>query len=151
MCWWCREPSVALATTTTLGGIIAGAGTSMAADGTLSALGTAIVNLASGANVALDLTPIVQGAPEILFNLPIGAGVATVVSITNPPAAGILAEFVLVVHNSAGSAITWPSTMRWPQGLAPSLSAADGKQDTFVIYTQDGGASYDAFVAGQGQ
>lgn len=112
---------------------------------------TVIVNLTAGANVSLDLTPIVQGAPEILFNLPIAASTTTTLSIINPPAAGVLAEFVLVVKNSASSAITWPATFRWPQGVVPSLSGVAGKLDTFVIYTQDGGASYDAFVAGQNQ
>ncbi|MBB5409423.1 hypothetical protein HDG34_003364 [Paraburkholderia sp. HC6.4b] len=112
---------------------------------------TVIVNLAGGANVSLDLTPIVQGAPEILFNLPVAASTITTISIINPPETGVLAEFVLVVKNSASSAIVWPATFRWPQGVVPSLSGAAGKLDTFVIYTQDGGASYDAFVAGQNQ
>jgi hypothetical protein len=112
---------------------------------------TAIVNLAGGANVALDLTPIVQGAPEILFNLPLSASTTTTLSIVNPPASGVLAEFVLVAKNSAGSGLIFPSTFRWPQGIVPSACGVAGKLDTFVIYTQDGGASFDAFVAGQSQ
>lgn len=39
--------------------------------------------------------------------------------------------------------------MRWPQGIAPSLSGIAGRLDTFVIYTQDGGASYCGFVSGE--
>ncbi|WP_233867051.1 hypothetical protein [Paraburkholderia adhaesiva] len=141
------------ATATTLGGVIAGQGLSVAPDGTLSvgATSTTIINLSGAANVALDLTPLAHGAPEILFNLPVAASTSTTLSITNPPAAGVLAEFVLVVHNSASSAITWPSTIKWPQGIAPSLSGAAGKLDTFIIYTQDGGATYCGFVAGQDQ
>ncbi len=139
------------ATTSSLGTVMAGAGLAVAANGTLSTKGTAIVNLTGAANVALDLTPIVQGAPEILFNLPIAASTNTTVSIANPPASGTLAEFVLVVHNSASSAITWPSSIRWPQGIVPSLSGIAGKLDTFIVYTQDGGATYDGFVAGQNQ
>ncbi|WP_233868760.1 hypothetical protein [Paraburkholderia adhaesiva] len=139
------------ATATTLGGVIAGPGTTIAPDGTLSAGATAttVVNLTGAASVTLDLTPLAQGAPEILFNLPVAASTNTTVSITNAPAAGTLAEFVLVVTNSTGSAITWPASIKWPQGIAPSLSGTAGKLDTFIVYTQDGGATYCGFVAGQ--
>lgn len=53
------------ATTSSPGTVMAGAGLAVAANGTLSTEGTAIVNLTGAASVALDLTPIVQGAPEI--------------------------------------------------------------------------------------
>ncbi|WP_321945837.1 hypothetical protein [Paraburkholderia sp. J10-1] len=134
-----------------LGGIIAGPGTTIAPDGTLCASGTAIVNLTSAAAVALDLTPIVQGAPEILFNLTAQPGLSTILTIVNPPPAGTLAEFVFAVTNAAGSGMTWPSNLRWPQGVAPTLTGVAGKIDTFVIYTQDGGVTYDGFVSGQNQ
>lgn len=114
-------------------------------------LATAIVNLSGGASVVLDLTPIAQGAPEILFNLSIADGVTTAVSFANPPITGTLAQFVLQVTNGAGSAITWPYNIKWPQGIAPSLSGVAGKLDTFVIFTQDGGASYCGFVSGMNQ
>jgi hypothetical protein len=112
---------------------------------------TVIVNLVGGANVSLDLTPIVQGAPEILFNLPIAANTTTTLSVVNPPASGVLAEFVLVAKNSTGSGLSFPSTFKWPQGVVPSACGVAGKQDTFVFYTQDGGASVEGFVAGQNQ
>ncbi|WP_233872541.1 hypothetical protein [Paraburkholderia adhaesiva] len=141
------------ATTSKLGGIIAGNGTMIAPDGTLStgATATAIVNLTAGASVTLDLTPLSEGAPEILFNLPVAAGTNCAVTISNPPASGTLAEFVLVVQNAASSAITWPSNIHWPQDIVPSLGGAAGKLDTFVLYTQDGGSTYYGFVAGQNQ
>ncbi|MGF6444407.1 hypothetical protein [Paraburkholderia youngii] len=146
------DPFILLpATTDTLGGIIAGSGLAVAADGTLATEGTTIVDLTGAASIALDLTPIVQGAPEILFNLTVPAGMTTVLSITNPPEAGVLAAFVLVVNNGAGSALVWPSNVRWPQFAAPALTGVAGVLDTFVIYTQDGGASYKGFIAGQGQ
>lgn len=139
------------ATATTLGGVVAGPGTAVAADGTLSTAGTAIVALTGGANVALDLTPIVKGAPEILFNLPIAAGVTTALTIKNAPAAGTLAEFTLQVRNSAGASLTFPPGIRWPQGVLPSICAVDGRLDTFVLFTQDGGATYCGYVAALNQ
>jgi hypothetical protein len=141
------------ATSTTIGAVKPGTGLTIAADGTLNAgaTGTTIVNLTAAASVALDLTPLSQGAPEILFNLPIAANTTCALTISNPPASGTLAEFVLAVQNAASSTMTWPSTIHWPQGNAPSLSGAAGKLDTFVIYTQDGGTTYNGFVAGQNQ
>ncbi|HEY4434125.1 MAG TPA: hypothetical protein VGM99_06950 [Candidatus Cybelea sp.] len=77
------------ATTSSPGTVMAGAGLAVAANGTLSTEGTAIVNLTGAASVALDLTPIVQGAPEILFNLPSAASTTTTLSIANSPAASV--------------------------------------------------------------
>lgn len=139
------------ATITSLGTVIVGAGLAVTADGTLSTTGTAIVNLTGGANVSLDLTPIVQGAPEILFNLPMTAGLTTALTFTHPPAAGTLAEFTLQVKNSAGAALTFPASVRWSQGIAPSITGADGRIDTFVLFTQDGGTSYFGYVAALNQ
>ncbi|SDR17983.1 hypothetical protein [Paraburkholderia tuberum] len=112
---------------------------------------TVVVNLNPGASVTLDLTPIADGNPEILFNLTVAVGATTTISLANPPAAGVLAAFLLVVNNSLGSAIVWPSNINWPQGIAPSLTGTAGKFDTFVIFTQDGGVTYSGFVAGQNQ
>ncbi|WP_233863469.1 hypothetical protein [Paraburkholderia adhaesiva] len=141
------------ATTESIGGVKPGTGLTVEADGTLNAgaTGTTILNLTAAASVTLDLTPLSQGAPEILFNLPIAASTNCALTIANAPASGTLAEFVLVVHNAASSAVIWPSSIHWPQGIAPSLSGAAGKLDTFVIYTQDGGSTYYGFVAGQNQ
>jgi hypothetical protein len=47
--------------------------------------------------------------------------------------------------------MAWPSYIHWPQGIAPSLCGAAGKFDTLVMFTQNGGATYDGFVAGQNQ
>lgn len=137
------------ATHDALGGVIAGPGTDVDAIGKLSVKPTLIVNITASANVALDLSPISGGAPEILFNLPVAASSTTTISIVNPPTAGVLAAIVLIVANNAGSVIVWPSSLRWPQGIVPALSGVAGKLDTFVIYTQDGGHTYDGFVAGQ--
>jgi hypothetical protein len=139
------------ATNTSLGTLIAGAGLDVNTDGLLIAAGTVVVNLTGDANVPLDLTPIVNGAPEILFNLPIAAGITTTLSITHPPDAGMLAEFTLQAQSGAGSALTFLETVRWSQGIAPQITAAEGRVDTFVLFTQDGGSSYYGYVAALNQ
>ncbi|WP_322014422.1 hypothetical protein [Paraburkholderia sp. J12] len=142
------------ATTSSLGGVIAGPGTSIAADGTLSAIATltTIIDLAAAENVALDLTPLSQGAPEILFNLLVAAGITTTLSIANPPPTGVLGAFLLVVSNGgAGCALACPTNVKRPSGSAPMLSGVAGKLDTCVFYTQDGGATFCAFIAAQDQ
>ncbi|WP_434115839.1 hypothetical protein [Paraburkholderia caffeinilytica] len=138
------------ATHVALGGMKPGVGVSVATDGTISADGSLIINVTPAAAVALDLTPIAAGIPEIIFNLqPVAP--ATTLTFANAPATGTMALFVVVVANVAGASINWPASVRWPGGAAPALTGTAGKTDTFVLYTQDGGTTYHGFVAGQNQ
>ncbi|WP_429562031.1 hypothetical protein [Paraburkholderia sp. MM6662-R1] len=112
---------------------------------------TLIKNVASAAQITLDLAPLGSGTPEILYNVTLNAGVACALSFANPPPEGTAGEFVLLVDAGEGAAITWPSNLRWPGGTAPFLTNVEGRIDTFPIYTQDGGQTYFGFVAGQDQ
>ncbi|MGT2453794.1 carbohydrate-binding protein [Cupriavidus basilensis] len=67
----------------------------------------------------------------------------TALNFTNVPAAG--EGYVLVLEFTAtGTArtIAWPASVKWPGGTAPTLTATNGKTDTIVLYTRDGGASW---------
>jgi hypothetical protein len=47
------------------------------------------------------------------------------------------------------SAITWPSSVKWPSGLAPTTPAA-GTKDLFTFLTTDGGTTYYGKKAAEG-
>ena len=47
------------------------------------------------------------------------------------------------------SAITWPSSVKWPSGLAPT-TPAPGKKDLFTFLTTDGGTTYYGKKAAEG-
>lgn len=67
---------------------------------------------------------------------------------SGPPATGTAYGFTLKVTPSATVTITWPASVDWPQGTAPTAPAS-GSTSVFVFYTQDGGTTYYGFVAGE--
>jgi len=73
---------------------------------------------------------------------------AVTYTFSNAAGNGTVSSFTLKVVNN-GSAITWPSSVDWPSGTAPTLSAS-GATDVFVFFTHDGGSTWYGFTAGQG-
>ena len=67
---------------------------------------------------------------------------------SNPPASGTAYGFTLKVTPSATVTLTWPASVDWPSGTAPTAPAS-GTTSVFVFYTQDGGTTYYGFVAGE--
>lgn len=65
----------------------------------------------------------------------------------NPPASGTAIDFTLKVTPSATVTITWPSSVKWAGGTAPSAPAS-GETDAFTFYSTDGGSTYYGFHAG---
>jgi len=54
-----------------------------------------------------------------------------------------------VVQDSTARTITWPASVDWAGGEAPTISAGSGEVDVFVFYTSDGGTNFYGFTAGQ--
>jgi len=52
------------------------------------------------------------------------------------------------VTPSATITVTWPASAKFPDGVAP-VAPASGATAVYVFYTQDGGATYFGFVAGE--
>jgi hypothetical protein len=67
-------------------------------------------------------------------------------TFSNPPASGDFGTFVLELTNGGAFAITWPVSVDWPGGTAPTLTAAG--VDQLVFTTRDGGTTWFGFVAG---
>jgi hypothetical protein len=67
------------------------------------------------------------------------------------PAAGAGKSFSLrLVQDGTGSrTVTWPGTVKWAGGTAPTLSTAAGAVDTFAFVCFDG-TRFEAFYAGKG-
>jgi len=63
---------------------------------------------------------------------------ATTVSFTNPPASGNAIGFSLEI-NGDGSAITWPSSVKWDLATAPTATAT---KELYTFVTTDGGTTY---------
>ena len=71
---------------------------------------------------------------------------ATTVSFTNAPASGKAVGFAVEI-NGDGSAITWPSSVKWPSGVAPTATAS---KEVYAFVTTDGGTSYYGKKAAEG-
>jgi hypothetical protein len=67
-------------------------------------------------------------------------------TFSNPPAAGDFGCFVLELTNGGAFAITYPASVDFIGGVAPTLTAAGVDQLAFT--TRDGGTTFFAFVAG---
>jgi len=66
---------------------------------------------------------------------------------SNPPSSGTAFGFTLKVSPSATITQTWPASVDWAGGSAPTATAS-GETDVFTFYTQDGGTTYYGFQAG---
>ena len=69
---------------------------------------------------------------------------ATTVSFTNAPASGKAVGFAVEI-NGDGSAITWPTSVKWHGGTAPTATAS---KEVYAFVTTDGGTSYYGKLAG---
>ena len=67
---------------------------------------------------------------------------------SSPPASGTAYGFTLRVTVSGTRTITWPASVRWPDGETPDAPGA-GETAVYVFYTQDEGSNYFGFVAGE--
>jgi hypothetical protein len=65
---------------------------------------------------------------------------ATTFTFSNPLASPIASGFILELTNGGSATITFPTSVRWPGGLAPELTE-DGV-DVLVFVTDDGGTNW---------
>jgi hypothetical protein len=86
-----------------------------------------------------------------VFSLTLSENVTTF-TWSNPPASGTAYGFSLKVIQDAsasGYTITWPASVDFPSGTAPTLTDTASAVDQFVFYTHDGGTTWYGFTAGR--
>ena len=86
-----------------------------------------------------------------VFSLTLSENVTTF-TWSNPPASGTAYGFSLKVIQDAsasGYTITWPASVDFPSGTAPTLTDTASSVDQFVFYTHDGGITWYGFTAGK--
>lgn len=76
-----------------------------------------------------------------------GTGAATL-AFSNLPPTGIAASIILDITNGGLRTWTFPASVKWAGGVAPSLSAAG--RDILQFYTRDGGTTVHGFLASKG-
>lgn len=68
------------------------------------------------------------------------AAAATAFTFSGAAAAGRAHGFVLELTNGGAYTITWPASVKWPGGTAPTLTAAG--VDVLIFVTDDGGVAW---------
>ena len=74
-----------------------------------------------------------------------------VYTFSNPPATGIGGSFTLIQkQDGTGSrTVTWPASVDWSGGTAPTITSAASSVDVFTFLTTDAGTTWYGFTAGQ--
>lgn len=84
-----------------------------------------------------------------VFTLFLNAAV-TSLTFSNVPTAPKTYGFTLAVTaDGTARSLTWPASVKWAGGTAPTLTSTNGKIDIFVLSTWDGGTNWYAMVGGQ--
>jgi len=83
-----------------------------------------------------------------VFDVSLSASV-TALTISNIPITGRAFGFTLKLNITGSFTITWPASVKWANGTAPTLTTTAGKVDVLEFFTIDNGTTIYAFVAGQ--
>jgi len=84
-----------------------------------------------------------------VFSLFLNAAV-TSLTFSNVPTAPKTYGFTLAVTaDGTARSLTWPASVKWAGGTAPTLTSTNGKIDIFVLSTWDGGTIWYAMTGGQ--
>ena len=68
---------------------------------------------------------------------------------SNPPGSGNGGSFTLKwIQDSSNRTITWPASVDWAGGSAPSVTSGSAKVDIYTFFTVDGGTIWYGFQAG---
>ena len=84
-----------------------------------------------------------------IFTVSLNAAITTL-TISNPPESGSGGSFTLIfTADGTARAVTWPASIKWAGGTAPTLTSTSGKVDSFAFFTSDGGTNWQGYVGGQ--
>ena len=72
-------------------------------------------------------------------------GSATTFAFTNPCASGDFGGFVMELTNGGSATVTWPASVDWTGGSAPTLTSSG--VDLLVFVTRDAGTTYRGMAA----
>lgn len=84
-----------------------------------------------------------------IFTVTLNAAITTL-TISNPPASGSGGSFTLIfTADGTPRSITWPASIKWAGGTAPTITSTSGKVDSFAFFTSDGGTNWQGYIGGQ--
>jgi len=88
------------------------------------------------------------GGDKVDFKVVTNANI-TGINFINPPVSGRLKRFQMrLAFTGVARTIAWPAAVKWASGV-PSFSYTNGKEALLSFYTDDAGAKYHGFFAGE--
>jgi len=104
---------------------------------------TAVAALISAGTLTLNLS---SGS---VFYVALNANI-TSISLTNFPTSGNTASFtIMFTADGTARTVTWPTSIKWSSGVAPTLTSTATKVDVFNFFSRDGGTTVYGFTSGQ--
>lgn len=97
------------------------------------ASGVLTLNLANGAVFSVSMTANITSI--VVQNIPTGTNV---VSFT-----------LILTGTGSARTVAWPTAFKWPDGVAPTLTATNGKVDVLSFMSFNNGTTWLGFVGGQ--
>lgn len=85
-----------------------------------------------------------------VFLVSLNANITTL-TISNVPAdSNTLVGFTLIfTADNTARTVTWPGSVKWSGGVAPTLTSTNNKKDIFSFFTTDAGTTWYGFIGGQ--
>lgn len=75
---------------------------------------------------------------------------ACTVTLSNAPASGrALTLIIIFTADGTVRAITWPGSVVWSNGVAPTMTGTNNKRDIIALTTVNGGTTWFGIVVGQ--
>lgn len=83
-----------------------------------------------------------------IFKVALNAAINTL-TISNVPAAVAVRFELILTADGTPRVITWPASVHWPGGVAPTPTSTATYRDRYVFSTEDGGTTWDVAKVGQ--
>lgn len=85
-----------------------------------------------------------------LFTTNLNSSISGVTLSDVPSTSGVAMGFSLIfTADGTARSVTWPASVKWPGGTAPTLTSTNAKRDVLSFVSTDNGTSWLGFVGGQ--
>lgn len=85
-----------------------------------------------------------------LFTCSLNANITTLTISNTPATSGVAIGFSLTfTADGTARTVTWPASVKWAGGTAPTLTSTNAKRDVLSFVSTDQGTTWLGFVGGQ--
>jgi len=97
----------------------------------------------SGGTLALYL------GDTLVYRVARNANISTITFSALPPTSRAYSFTLIFDANGTAYTTTWPASVKWPGGTAPTITTTASRSDMFVFYTNNAGTTWYAMTAAQ--